>query len=118
MKTEKLHPIVRKVICTCYNCPRNLTCLIFGNEHKPHHKILTGIAIIIIGSVIGELPVSGLYLHLMQGSGCRFVEAMGSVPIIEHLGKIANTLSSHGSEQNSEVHEAVPNEHAVEHIDQ
>lgn len=84
-----------RIVCLFYHCPRNVACFIFGKEAKPHHRIITGLVIITVGAVIGDMQAaSGIVSHVLQGCCGRFVEAMGSVPIIEHLGSIANTKSS------------------------
>lgn len=80
-----------RMICTCYHCPRTVACAVFGKNSKPHHRILTGLAIIAVGAVVGDMQIAaGVLSHILQGCCSRFVEAMGFVPIIEHLGKIAN----------------------------
>ena len=120
MKIDTMHPVVRKVICTCYNCPKTLTCLIFGNDHKPHHKILTGAAIILLGGFIGDAHVTGFVQHALAGSCSRFVEAMGSVPIIEHIGKIANGMTEHSTiGKPEEIKTGIPEEiYAEQPIDE
>lgn len=88
---SKSSPVHHRIICTLYNCPMRITCLLFGNEHKPHHRLITGVLVMAFGTMVGEVHMVNAAAHLIAGGCSRFVEAMGSVPIIEHLGKIAAT---------------------------
>ncbi len=94
-------PFWKKFICTFYHCPKNIVCLLFGNEHKPHHRILTGIAIIVIGTIVAGIECQGI-THMLLEAGGFFIHGMGSIPIIEHIARVANSPTMITMAQNAE----------------
>lgn len=67
-----------------------------------------------MGTLMGDIHCATAFTHVLNDGASRFIDAMGSVPIIEHIGKLANGFEVNKTAANTT--EPVPNDQAVEHI--
>lgn len=67
--------------------PQTICCHLFGDEHPIVHRIIAGIVICVIGTILTKIPTSSELLKIGSDVTGLSLHGIGLTPIIERMAK-------------------------------
>lgn len=83
---------VKKSLLYYLNFPRRVCDLTLGEQHRPHHRMIAGTIIMVIGVSLCKAFASFHYFfipEITEGIGYA-IHAIGATPFVEYLSKQVN----------------------------